>query len=443
MKNVRLINVFLASPGDVVQENQSVREILESINRTLGEEKGVQLKVVNWKTDSFPSYGGDAQALLNDQIADMGRYDLFIGIMWNRFGTATPRAGSGTEEELLRAVESFEKIGSPQIMFYFNQAPHSFKSAEEAEQKMKVLAFKKNLELKSLPYEYNDLDDFKHSFRNHIETWLVKQNPPKLEPPHPESEIGAVKKPKVQVSVNESISDSGMWILLKNGFFLASEVSETGQNKVQLKMPADSAEHDATFRSLQPTHFGRQEPIPFAHQNTGAIARVMEAKRMSTNGQNFWEMILVLDERNSGFLSEMTVNGVSADQIAELRARFILLNEKPFRTDKPTSRLNLNEGLIEAYVSGVNSPVKIEAGVLPVLWENVNKDVASFLPLARLMSVFNLISSNTCEYILELTMGPVVNEKVHIKFKGQRHRQYSNVEPYIISFEGDCELNSN
>jgi hypothetical protein len=152
-------------------------------------------------------------------------------------------------------------------------------------------------------------------------------------------------------------------------------------------------------------------------------------------------MLLVLEEKNSSFLSEMSINGISADQIAELRARFILLNERPIRAnDRSQSRINLNDSLVEAYISGINSPVKIEGSGLPDLWKNVNKDSASFLPLARLISVFHLIASNTCEYILDLTVGPIINEKVYIKFKGQRHRQYVNAEPYIISFEGECDL---
>jgi hypothetical protein len=79
--------------------------------------------------------------------------------------------------------------------------------------------------------------------------------------------------------------------------------------------------------------------------------------------------------------------------------------------------------------------------VLPDLWQNTGKNIDLFLPLARLWSVFHLITSNTCQYILELTLGPVIDEKVHVKFRGQRHRQATNVPPYIISFEGDCDLN--
>jgi hypothetical protein len=120
MRTIEQIRVFLASPGDVSDEREAARVVFETLNRTLGDDKQVQFKVVGWDTDSIPAYGSDAQDLVNKQIGAMEDYDLFIGIMWNRFGGPTPRAGSGTEEEFNRAVDSLEQSGAPWIMFYFN-----------------------------------------------------------------------------------------------------------------------------------------------------------------------------------------------------------------------------------------------------------------------------------------------------------------------------------
>ena len=107
---VELIRVFLASPGDVETERGIVREVVNAINQTLGRAKEIRFELISWETDSIPDYGRDAQAILNDQIGDMTTIDLFVGIMWNRFGSATPRAGSGTEEEFRRAVDSLESL---------------------------------------------------------------------------------------------------------------------------------------------------------------------------------------------------------------------------------------------------------------------------------------------------------------------------------------------
>jgi hypothetical protein len=352
MADVRLIKVFLASPGDVAREGDLVRETFDSINRALGEKEGVRFEVRNWKTDSYPAYGSDAQSLLNDQIADMSQYDLFIGIMWNRFGTPTPRADSGTEEEFLRAVESFEKTGSPWIMFYFNQAPFNPISVSDAEQKMKVLEFKGKVQGKALIYDYNGAENFQQNFRNHIESWLVKESPKKLEPPHIETESIPVKENSKQNKIAQSLSDSGMWVLLKTSFSQADAVSELSDNRVSLKIPVNDADEDAIFRSLQPGRFGAVEPIFYAHQNTAAIARISEAKRISAGGKNYWEFLLTLEENQAAYLSEFSVNGISADRIAELRARFILLNEKP-QQNESNYRSNLTDGLIWAYVSRI------------------------------------------------------------------------------------------
>jgi hypothetical protein len=249
MKDIRQIKVFLASPSDVSEEGYIVRETLESVSRTLGEDKGFKFVVINWKTDGFPEYGSDAQSILNEQIADMTQYDLFIGIMWNRFGTPTPRAGSGTEEEFLRAADSYKNNGSPHIMFYFNQAPYSFDSPEDAEQKKKVLELKKQIEKEGLPFTYNGKDDFQSFFRNHIESWLIKQSPQKLETPHIETKISVRDKILSTPGISE-LSDSGMWILLKTGFYLADEVNELGNSKILIKIPVNTAEQDALLRTL-------------------------------------------------------------------------------------------------------------------------------------------------------------------------------------------------
>lgn len=125
-----------------------------------------------------------------------------------------------------------------------------------------------------------------------------------------------------------------------------------------------------------------------------------------------------------------------------MRARFILLNEFPVN-HKPSSlqrAANLNDSLLLAALQGRNSGVIIEKSVLPDLWKSLCKNIELFLPLARLWSVFHLITSNTCEHILELTLGPIKDEKLHVKFRGRRRKQYVNQEPIIIEFEDDCNL---
>ena len=50
-----------------------------------------------WEKDVFPAFGEDSQDVINKQIGT--DYNIFVGIMWKKFGTPTSRAESGTEEE--------------------------------------------------------------------------------------------------------------------------------------------------------------------------------------------------------------------------------------------------------------------------------------------------------------------------------------------------------
>jgi len=90
------LKVFLSSPGDLVEERRAFKDVIEDLNQILAN-TDVRLDLVMWETDTYPSLGNDAQSIINEQIDD--DYDIFVGLMWIRFGTQTPRAGSGTEEE--------------------------------------------------------------------------------------------------------------------------------------------------------------------------------------------------------------------------------------------------------------------------------------------------------------------------------------------------------
>jgi hypothetical protein len=172
-EGVELLKIFMASPSDVVKEHNYVIEVIDEINRTIAPNKGVMLKVVRSEENVFPGYNPEGgQAVLNAQIANMEEYALFVGIMWNRVGTPTPRAESGTIEEFKRAISAFERKGQPHIWFYFRQSAAQLNTEEELEQRRQVLEFKKKVQRNALTLEYKNPSNFRDRFRNHITLWL-------------------------------------------------------------------------------------------------------------------------------------------------------------------------------------------------------------------------------------------------------------------------------
>ena len=84
----------------------------------------------------------------------IGTYDVFVGVMWRRYGTPTGDAESGTEEEFLDAY-SGARARLPKLMFYFCDAPPPEPAPSDAAlQFERVERFRRRLE-SDLPLLYH------------------------------------------------------------------------------------------------------------------------------------------------------------------------------------------------------------------------------------------------------------------------------------------------
>ncbi|SRR6266540_3378571 len=175
MPAIEKLRVFLASPSDVSNERKYARKVIDDINQTVAEDKGFFLDLVNSER-AFPGYGKDGQAIINEQIAQMETFDLFIGIMWNRIGTPTPRAISGTVEEFERAVAVQKRKGKPDVWFYFREAPSIATSPEYLDQQREVMKFKTRLRRKGLLKQYKRPMDFREQLHKHLILWLNERS---------------------------------------------------------------------------------------------------------------------------------------------------------------------------------------------------------------------------------------------------------------------------
>ena len=117
--------------------------------------------------------------MINSQIGD--EYDIFLGILWTRFGSKTLNYESGTEEEFYRALERSKQADKVHIMMYFNIEGVPLDSLD-IEQYSKVRAFQKQIaELGCYYFTYVSSENFKNDLRTHlykvIENWDVNSKP--------------------------------------------------------------------------------------------------------------------------------------------------------------------------------------------------------------------------------------------------------------------------
>ncbi len=99
----------------------------------------------------------------------IGEYDIFIGLLWTRFGTPTSDAGSGTEHEFERAYERFRMYPDKlRIMIYFKDAPVTPTDIDPI-QLAKVNEFKKRISnLGAYYWPFKSGDQFGNLVRVHL-----------------------------------------------------------------------------------------------------------------------------------------------------------------------------------------------------------------------------------------------------------------------------------
>ena len=178
-----ILRVFIASPGDVADERSLVEQLIDEYNR-VNKSLDMRLELVGWEQDVIPGLGTDPQAVVNDQIGD--DYDIFIGILWTRFGTPTPRASSGTKEEFDRAYQRFlDAPDTLRIMIYFSERPTNPADLEPSQIEL-VQGFRKEVGEKGIYGTYKTQEEFQNLVRINLarlaqewgRTWGTSQDGP-------------------------------------------------------------------------------------------------------------------------------------------------------------------------------------------------------------------------------------------------------------------------
>jgi Domain of unknown function (DUF4062) len=224
----RQLRVFVASPGDVVEERTRMDRVVTSLNQTIGDAEGVHIELVRWETHAWPGFGADAQDVINRQIAPG---DIFVGVLWRRIGTPTQRAVSGTVEEFETAHALWLSTGRPTLMLYFCTTPF-LPTEDDLTQFSGVLEFKRRVAEKgALYWEYDGADEFEDTVRTHLYKAVHAEirNSPRDAPEDPVA--------RDVLAVLESSSNVGQGYRTVMGLARATGFSESEIERVITSLP--------------------------------------------------------------------------------------------------------------------------------------------------------------------------------------------------------------
>jgi hypothetical protein len=174
-----VLNVFLASPGDVVDERHSARHIVDTINRIYSRDLGWHVELLGWE-DMLPGTGRP-QEIIN---ADVDACNLFVGIVWARWGSPTGKFDSGFEEEFERARARNKKDGAPEIWLFFKQVD-SDRLRDPGPQLQRVQSFRaeQTARREVLYKEFTDDNEWRELFHEALSRYLLKIALPQMRGP--------------------------------------------------------------------------------------------------------------------------------------------------------------------------------------------------------------------------------------------------------------------
>lgn len=160
----KVLPVMIASPGDVFEERETVREVLHTWNYINSLRTGLVLMPAGWETHSSPELGNRPQELINGRV--LKDCDLLIGVFWTRIGSPTGTSESGTVEE----IEEHTKAGKP-AMLYFSSRPVTPDSVDPA-QYQSLQAFKAKCKALGLIETFDNIIDFRDKLSRQLQLCL-------------------------------------------------------------------------------------------------------------------------------------------------------------------------------------------------------------------------------------------------------------------------------
>lgn len=179
----KVMTVFMASPGDVSAERAAIIEAVSRLNSNLAREIGWHVEVRGWE-QTHPGMGRP-QSLINPEVDSC---DVFIGILWKRWGSPTKKYSSGFYEEYVRARERFGREGQPRMGLFFRTIEPA-SAVDPGEQLRQVLNFKTAVESeKALLFrQYSSPQDFAESVNEYLSRELLaaQRESPSARPEQP------------------------------------------------------------------------------------------------------------------------------------------------------------------------------------------------------------------------------------------------------------------
>lgn len=365
INKLTVVQVFLASPGDLVDERNLARSIVDTYNRNFAELLGYHIQLVGWEDTA--SRFGRPQEIINRELR---KCELFIGMLWERWGTAPDDDGifgSGFEEEYNIAIRGREENNCPEVVMLLKDIDEN-RIRDPGAQLSKVLNFRISLEKdrKVLYRTFKSSDDFREIFLSQIASYVKEK-----------LFIDREQDSNVHGSVGENLIDASLksehlrFLFPTESIpFLKSLVLPSKEQPERTLEPHDIARfrligtlYPAWYNdmSIIGTHdsntiYANREKIELSQQEVIKLALV-GLKTLNSETSPLWFWCKLCLEFNSSFLHAQTLSLDDDIAIGAFKALKIL--NLPIQRDSPISR----EKYLEKWLGEGTEPRRVRAAL--------------------------------------------------------------------------------
>ena len=233
-------------------------------------------------------------------------------------------------------------------------------------------------------------------------------------------------------------------------YFVRMQEVCVNSSEIFLKLLPESDEEIDFLHSLKAWN---GDDIAFAHREYATWVAPQSVIETSSG----WEITLKKSDKQ-GIHNEKPFGDLVGDQIAELRAKRILLNDKLGPATPWLGEYRIRNGLSLQYPNGL----EVHESPIPQLYRAFRETPQQFKKFAHLVSVLFLKLTHTVEEILQLELElqeatefpvPINGGYPHpryqrmqkgaalkVRFKGRRHQYFPIRAATILEFEGICPL---
>jgi len=115
---VKQIKVVISYPSDVDKEKEIIVRLCDTLSNRIFSKKNIHIKPIDWAENVPRIITGEGPQAIIDKDFEKQDYDIYIGILWKRFGKPQANGLTPTEGEFEDALKRYKKTGRPLITFF-------------------------------------------------------------------------------------------------------------------------------------------------------------------------------------------------------------------------------------------------------------------------------------------------------------------------------------